>query len=181
MEDAVFLVVRASADRTPLAAAIRREVASLDADQAVTNIRSLAERVSLTLSERRFHLLLITVFSLIAVALAVVGVHGVIAYSVGQRTREIGLRVALGAQKRDIFRLIVGEGMGLAAAGVLVGLAGAIGLSRFLESLLFEIKPSDPLTFSSGAILLAAVAFLACWLPAMRAARVDPVVALRHE
>ena len=83
-----------------------------------------------------------------------------IAYSVGQRTREIGLRVALGAQKRDIFRLIVGEGMGLAAAGVLVGLAGAIGLSRFLESLLFEIKPSDPLTFSSGAILLSAVAFL---------------------
>ncbi len=178
---AMFLVVRASADQTPLAAAIRCEVALLDADQAVTNIRSLAERVSLTLSERRFHLLLITVFAFIAVALAVVGVHGVIAYSVGQRTRELGLRVALGAQKRDIFRLIVGEGMGLAAVGVVVGLAGAIGLSRFLESLLFEIKPSDPLTFSSGAIFLAAIAFLACWLPAMRAARVDPVVALRHE
>ena len=178
---AMFLVVRASADRTPLAAAIRRDVASLDADQAVTNIRSLAERVSLSLAERRFHLLLITVFAFIAVSLAVVGVHGVIAYSVGQRTREIGLRVALGAQKRDIFRLIVGEGMGLAAVGVLVGLAGAMGLSRFLESLLFEIRPGDPLTFSSGAILLAAIAFLACWLPAMRAARVDPVVALRYE
>ncbi|MET0165091.1 MAG: FtsX-like permease family protein, partial [Vicinamibacterales bacterium] len=178
---AMFLVVRASADRTPLAAAIRREVASLDADQAVTNIRSLAERVSLTLAERRFHLLLITVFAFIAVTLAVVGVHGVIAYSVGQRTREIGLRVALGAHKRDIFRLIVGEGMGLAAVGVLVGLAGAMGLSRCLDSLLFEIRPGAPLTFSSGAILLAAIAFLACWLPAMRAARVDPVVALRHE
>ena len=89
--------------------------------------------------------------------------------------------MALGAQKRDIFRLIVGQGMGLAAVGVVVGLAGAMGLARFLESLLFEIRPSDPLTFFSSAILLAAIAFLACWLPAMRAARVDPVVALRYE
>jgi putative ABC transport system permease protein len=178
---AMFLVVRASSDRTPLAAAIRREVALLDADQAVTNIRSLAERVSLSLAERRFHLLLIAIFAGIAVALAVVGVHSIVAYSVGQRTREIGLRVALGAQKRDIFQLIVGQGMGLAAVGVVVGLAGSMGLARFLESLLFEIRPSDPLTFFSSAILLAATAFLACWLPAMRAARVDPVVALRHE
>jgi ABC-type antimicrobial peptide transport system permease subunit len=177
----MFLVVRASSDRTPLAAAIRREVALLDADQAVTNIRSLAERVSLSLAERRFHLLLIAIFAGIAVALAVVGVHSIVAYSVGQRTREIGLRVALGAQKRDIFQLIVGQGMGLAAVGVVVGLAGSMGLARFLESLLFEIRPSDPLTFFSSAILLAATAFLACWLPAMRAARVDPVVALRHE
>ena len=178
---AMFLVVPASADLTPLAAAIRREVASLDADQAVTNIRSLAERISLSLSERRFHLLLMAIFAGVALTLAVVGVHGVIAYSVGQRTREIGLRMALGAQKRDIFRLIVGQGMGLAAVGVVVGLGGAMGLARFLESLLFEIRPSDPLAFCSGAILLAAIAFLACWLPAMRAARVDPVVALHHE
>ena len=143
-------------------------MALLDADQAVTNIRSLAERVSLSLAERRFHLLLIAIFAGVAVALAVVGVHSIVAYSVGQRTREIGLRVALGAQKRDIFRLIVGQGMGLAAVGVVVGLAGAMGLARFLESLLFEIRPVDPLTFLSCAILLAAIAFLACWLPAMR-------------
>jgi ABC-type antimicrobial peptide transport system permease subunit len=117
----------------------------------------------------------------VALLIAAIGVYGVLAYSVNQRTREIGLRVALGAQQAGVLRWIVGQGMLVAAAGIGIGLAGAFALSRLLASLLFGIQPRDPLTFTSVAAVLTAVAFAACLVPAIRASRVDPIVALRDE
>ena len=179
MAPAMFMVVRAGEDAMKLTPAIRRAVAALDPDQAVSSVRMLSDRVSLTLAERRFQLLLLAVFAGIAVALAAVGVYGVVACSVGQRTRELGLRFALGAQRADVFRLVIGQGMRLTAIGVAAGVAGALALSRFLESLLFEMAPTDPLTFVAVAAMLTLVALLATWIPARRASRVDPVEALR--
>jgi putative ABC transport system permease protein len=177
----MFLVARTRMDAVNPAAAIRREVASLDPAQAVTSIRSLSERVSLSVAERRFHLLLLAVFAGLALMLAAVGVYGVMAYVVGQRTREVGVRLALGAQRHDVFRLVIGQGMRLAGIGVAVGLACAAGLTRYLESLLFEIEPTDPVTLAAVAGLLTIAALLACWLPARRASSVDPIVALKDE
>jgi putative ABC transport system permease protein len=176
----MFLVVRAAADPAALVGAIRREVTTLDPDQAITSVRQMSERVSLSLAERKLHVLLLGIFAAVALALAAVGVYGVIACSMTQRTREIGLRLALGAQKGDVFRLVVGRGMWLASAGVLLGLAGAVAIGRVLESLLFEVQPTDPVTFIAVALLLTAVALLACAVPARRASNLDPMDALRH-
>jgi ABC-type antimicrobial peptide transport system permease subunit len=117
----------------------------------------------------------------VALALAVIGLYGVLAYAVTQRQREIGVRMALGAQRRDVLSLVVGHGMRLVLVGICIGLAAALGFSRVLQTLLFGVEPSDPLTFSVIPLLLAAVALFACWLPARRAARVDPIEALRCE
>ena len=177
---AMFLVVRASGDPLPLAGAIRRTVASIDSDQAVSNIRMLSERVSLSFAERRFQLLLLAAFAVIALSLAAVGVYGVIACSVAQRTREIGVRVALGAQRKDVLRLVIGQGMWLTGTGVALGVVGALGLSRYVEALLFETAPTDPATLATVALLLLAIALGACWIPARRASRLDPIHALRQ-
>lgn len=178
---AMFLVARSRANAMSLASEIRRQVMSLDPDQAVANVRTLADSVSLTLAERHFHLLLLGLFAGVAVTLAAVGVYGVMAYAVGSRTREIGVRMVLGAQKRDVFRLVVAHGMKLVGIGIGAGLLGAWYLGRIIKTLLFETQPSDPLTLAGVVVVLALVSFLACWLPGRRAMQVDPMVALRYE
>jgi len=137
--------------------------------------------VAESLAGRTFSMVLLATFAAIALLLAVIGIYGVIAYSVTQRTHEIGIRMALGAQRRDILRIILGQGGAMALAGVGAGLAASLALTRLMSTMLFGVRPSDPLTFAAVVALLLAVAFVACWIPARRAMRVDPMVALRHE
>jgi putative ABC transport system permease protein len=179
--NAMFLVVRAGARPTSLVAAVRAAVAELDPDQAVSSIRTLEERVALSVAERRFNMLLLGVFAALALVLAGVGIYSVMAYSVTERTHEIGVRMALGAQASDVLKLVVRQGMVLALIGVTIGLGAALALTRLMSSLLFEVSATDPATFVLMALLLAVVALLACWVPARRATRVDPMVALRYE
>ena len=168
------LVVRSTTDPSALVPAVRSEVRSLGSGRPVHTIRTMDEYVYDAMADSRFALVLMGIFSSIALVLSVVGIYGVISYSVSQRTHEIGIRMALGAQPRDIFKLVVGQGMVLTLIGVGVGLAASFALTRFLESLLFGVSATDPATF-------AGVALLACYLPARRATKVDPLVALRYE
>jgi len=147
----------------------------------VHSISSMDEIITRSLADRRFALELLGIFAAVALMLAAIGIYGVMAYSFSQRTHEIGIRIALGAQRVDIFRMAVGEGMQLVAIGLAVGLAGAVTLTRFVRTMLFGVSASDPITFSAISALLAAVAFVACYVPARRATRVDPLVALRDE
>ena len=141
----------------------------------------MSDEVSKWYADRRFTLLLLGVFAATALLIAAVGIYGVIAYAVSQRTQEIGVRVALGAQRSHIMNLVLGQGFRLVIIGVVAGLAGAFVLTRFLSAMLFNVKSYDPLTFAAVALLLAAVAMLASYVPARRAMRVDPIVALRYE
>ncbi|HEY9284266.1 MAG TPA: ABC transporter permease [Pyrinomonadaceae bacterium] len=177
----VTLAVRSRLDPATLTAAARREVRAVDPGQPVFNVQTMQAVIDSTVSDRRLMMTLIGVLAAISLALAVVGIYGVMSYTVAQHTREIGIRVALGAQRADIYRLIVGKGLVLTAVGLALGLAASFGLTRFLESLLFEVKATDPLTFAGVALLLTSVALLACLFPARRATKVDPMVALRYE
>src|SRR5262249_14756811 len=161
--------------------AISREMHSIDPDLPLYHVRSMTDRVQESLARRRFSMFLLTVFAGFALVLATVGIYGVLAFLVRQGTCEIGIRMSLGATQSSVLRLVVGRGLRLAAYGVAVGLVGAFALTRFLESALFGVKSTDPLTFIAIAVLLLAVASLASYIPARRAARIDPMVTLRNE
>ena len=177
----LFLVVRTDAEPSTLAPAVRGAVAGVDRDLPVYRVTTMEKLVAESLAQRRFSMFLFGVFAALALALAVVGLYGVMSYTVAQRTHEIGLRMALGAQSRDVLRMVVGQGMWLVAVGLAVGLAGALALTQLMTSLLYGVSAADPLTYAGIAVLLAAVAFFASYLPARRATKVDPMEALRYE
>jgi ABC-type antimicrobial peptide transport system permease subunit len=160
---------------------LRRVVASVAKDAPLTDVATMDQIVSQFIAQPRFETVLLASFGVLGLALAMVGIYGVISYRVTQRTREIGVRVALGAQRGNILGLVLREALVLAVAGVFLGLAGSFALTRFLRSLLFAIKPADPVTFAAVAVLLLLVALFASYLPARRAMRVDPLAAIRCE
>ena len=175
------IYLRTAGDPATLGDLVRHEVQSVDPGIPVFAVRTLNEVVSRSLADRRFALVILAVFAAVALLLASIGIYGVMAYTFSRRTHEIGVRVALGAQRSDILRMALGEGMILVAVGLGAGLIGAAILTRFLRSMLFSVTPTDPVTFASIAALLAAVALLACFIPARRATQVDPLVALRED
>lgn len=177
------IVVRGSSDldATKLAAAIRHEIRAIDKDQLIDSIQTMEQVHAKSIAEPRFNTLLLTIFAAVALILASVGLYGVMAYTVNQRLHEIGLRMALGAQISDVLRMVIKQGLTLTLIGLTIGVAASFALTRVMTSLLYEVSATDPLTFIGVAALLAAVALLACYLPARRATRVDPLTALRHE
>jgi len=175
------LVVRTAGAPLGVAESVRKAILDLDSTQPVANVQTLADVVASSLADRRLTFVLFALFALAALLLAGIGLYGVVAFAVGRRTREFGIRVALGASKGDVLGLVMRRGLKLAGIGLGCGIAGALGLTHLLGKLLYEIKPTDPLTFAAVSLLLLMVALLACWLPARRAAKADPIVALRAE
>lgn len=175
------LVVRTSMTQPSYASSLRRILADLNADVPVSDVETMRTIVSESMAAPRSTTSLFAIFAALALILGAVGIYGVISYSVAQRTHEIGIRMALGASRNDVLRLVLDQGFKLALTGVLVGAGGALVLARVLSSLLFGVTPSDPPTFLAVAAVLCAVAVLASYIPARRAMRVDPMVALRYE
>jgi putative ABC transport system permease protein len=175
------IAVRTAQEPEGVAPDVERAVQATDKDEPVYNIRTMDEVVSRSLSSRRFNLVLLGSFAGLALFLTAIGIFGLISFAVAQRTHEIGVRMALGARREDVVKLVVFHGMRLALAGVALGMAGALGLTRFLSSLLYQVRPTDAVTLSGVALILAVVALAACYLPARRATKVDPLVALRYE
>jgi putative ABC transport system permease protein len=176
-----IVALRTGQNNEALLPAIRSIVAEFDSDLAVYNVRSMDQITADSLGSRRLSLTLVGLFAALALILATVGIYGVMSYVVAGRTQEIGIRIALGAQRGDVFKLVVGQGMALAGAGLVLGLIAAAGVTRYLGSQLFHVKAIDPLTYAGVTVLLGGVALLACYIPARRATRVDPLVALRYE
>jgi putative ABC transport system permease protein len=176
-----YFVIRTSADPAALARAAIEQIHKDDPTLPVTRVTTLDTLLAESVSPRRLSMALLGVFAGLALALAAVGIYGVMSYVVSLRTNEIGIRMALGAKPGDIWRLVIGRGAGLAALGVAIGITGALALTKLLSSLLYAVKPTDPATFAGVAFLLGLIAVLACYVPARRAMRVDPMVALRHE
>ncbi|HXM45259.1 MAG TPA: FtsX-like permease family protein [Bryobacteraceae bacterium] len=174
------LIVRTAGDPLRMASAVTAQVWAIDKDQPVHDVQAMDHVVDDSISQRRFNMLLLAIFAATALVMAAVGIYGVLAYAVSRRTQEIGIRMALGAQTRDVFRLIGREGLVLVVMGIGIGLAGALLLMRLMSSLPFGVGPTDAATFTAVPAILAAVALLACYVPARRAARVDPTVALRY-
>jgi len=178
---AMTIVVRTDSDPHLLEEGVRRAVQSVDRNQPLAATAVMEEVIARSVAPRHFRMLLFGLFALLALVLAVIGVYGVMAYSSSQRAREFGVRIALGANRRDILKLVIGQGFEMALVGVGVGIAGALVLTRFLSSLLYGVSPHDPMTFVGVAVLLLTVALAACWIPARKAMHVDPMVALRYE
>jgi predicted permease len=176
-----LLVARTSSDPMAIAPSLERALQSVDKDSSITNVQTVAQIVADSAAEPRFDATLLGFFGALGLIIAMIGIYGAISYATAQRTHEIGVRMALGARRGDILRLIVGQGAMLAIIGILIGLAGAIGLTRFLRGMLFQVAPTDPATFIGVAILFVFTALLASYIPARRAMRVDPMVALRYE
>jgi putative ABC transport system permease protein len=180
--NAPFLVVRTRMSNPAVAtSAVRAELAAVDRNIPLTRVRIFNEYLSQALARPRFNALLLSIFAATALLLTAIGIYGVMAYSVAQRTSEIGIRMALGAARSAIFRLIVGHAMALVGISIIVGLIGALAATRLLNSLLYGVGASDPATFAGIVLLVATVAFVAAWVPARRATRVDPMIALRAE
>jgi putative ABC transport system permease protein len=177
----MHLVVRTIGNPNDVAAAVLGSVREVDKDLPLPPARTMEAVLASSIAGRRSNMLLLGVFAAIALLLTGVGVYGVISYSVAQRTQEIGIRIALGARSQDVIALVVGNGMRLVLIGIAIGLGGAFALTRWMASMLFEVSATDPLTFAGIALMLALAAMLACWIPARRASKVDPLVALRHE
>jgi putative ABC transport system permease protein len=176
-----IVVVRTTADPGILAAAVRNEVHSIDPDIPLSKVSTMPQLISRSVAPRRFSMLLLATFGALALLLATVGIYGVMSYSVTQRTREIGIRMALGAQASDVLKMVLRGGIALALLGVVGGLAGAFVLTRWMAAILFGVTPTDAATFVLVPSCLILVAMLACYLPARRATKVDPLVALRYE
>jgi putative ABC transport system permease protein len=177
----INLLVRTEVEPLGLATAVRAQVSALNKDQAVFNVRTMEQIVAQSVATRRFSMLLLTLFAVVALGLASLGIYGLMSYAVAQRTREIGVRMALGASRRDVLKLVVRQGMKLTLIGVALGLVASLALTRTMKNLLFNVSATDPATFAAIALLLIAVALLACFVPARRATKVDPLVALRCE
>ena len=177
---ATFLI-RSQSDPARLAGAMKDAVRAVDPGLAVARIKVMSDLVSASLAPRRFVVTLLGIFAGLALLMAVIGLYGVISYSVGQRTQEIGIRVALGAQKSEVLKLVVGQGMQLAGVGLAIGLVASLAFSRLLRSQIYHVSVIDPLTFLVTALILVAAGALACYIPARRAMRVDPMIALRYE
>jgi putative ABC transport system permease protein len=177
----MVLVIRTREPFAGVTREVKKQVWSIDRQIPIGDIASMDELLAGSLAQQRFNMLLLGIFALLALMLATIGIYGLTAYAIGQRTHEIGIRMALGAQRRDVLRLIVGEGATLVISGIVIGLLGGLALTRLMRSMLFEVKPADPATYVAVAFLLALVALLACYVPARRAARVEPMAALRQE
>jgi ABC-type antimicrobial peptide transport system permease subunit len=171
----------AGAEPAALLQMARREIAAVDPNVPLADIRTMHEMVASSVAPWRFTMALLSVFAGVALLLASVGIYGVLAYSVNQRRREIGIRMSLGAQRGDVLRLFLGQGMAVTLLGIVIGLGGAWAATRIMRSLLYSVSPTDPLVFLSVPLTFAAIALLASFLPARKAARVNPVIALRNE
>jgi predicted permease len=174
-------IIQTAADPSALSAAIQHEIQSVDSQLGASKIRTMDQVVSDSTARQNFNMLLLTIFAGLALLLAAIGIYGLMSYSVEQRTQELGIRMALGANRGDMLKLMVRQGMLLAGIGVVIGLAASFGLNRFLANLLFGVKATDPVTYAAVAAILVSVALLATYIPARRATMIDPVVALRYE
>jgi predicted permease len=178
-EPTMDVAIRAIGDPAALGPSVREAIRSVYASAIVLRMQTIEDMFGDLTAERRLQAWLMVAFALAALVLSAVGIYAILHFTVSQRSREFGVRIALGATRQDLFRLVVGQGLRLPAVGVAAGLAGAFAVSRLLEHLLFRVSPSDPTTFGGVGILLMAVALLACWIPARRATRIDPIAALR--